>query len=527
MSPHGHLNSLIDLLSLSHANMPKLGKKSARTLRQENRQKYLQRQSNKSNNTTDLQTTQTVDTGPEHIADLLVTEGHVRNSILHGTFHQGDESLGESAGKQCTCTSLVFMLEASIHPNLQFWTSEDLDEIVRHGTIIYDRIPNKKRNYLLIDELPTSASYHDDTFVLAKHQPFAGTIGRQITEEPFYSVLDALTETFRVASQAFLTIGDYTSGMVCSPLQNQGFYLFDSHSRDHAGYLCANGTSVCMQFMIIQEIAQYIGQLAQTMSNVGPQAAFEITPVNVFVEQTELSIHTHTSGQPINMPTAHDKPNVPQRIDGTSCSHWSDEADRGHRKKDTVAPTPSIHNKTTPGQSRRSPSARDRKKAMEKDHYWSSEVFRRKKMKANRLRIQTNPDCTETNRVRARLRIQTKPDCAETNRVRARLRFQTNPDCAETNRAHSRLRFQTSPECAETNRERARVRKHTHSQTLSNYMQSKRATNPTFRDRENSSRRKGYRLSKKVREKRQTAAKAAKIRAKADKSNIKNTIDDF
>ena len=88
----------------------------------------------------------------------------MRNRILHGSFHQADASPGESAGKQCTCTSLVFTLEAMIRPNLQVWTSEDLDEIVRHGTDIYDHIPDKRGDYLLIDELPTSVSHKDDTF---------------------------------------------------------------------------------------------------------------------------------------------------------------------------------------------------------------------------------------------------------------------------------------------------------------------------------------------------------------------------
>ena len=168
-------------------------------------------------------------------------------------------------------------------------------------------------------------------FVLTTHEPFGGTIGRQITEGPFYSVLDALTEAFRTASQAFLTIGAYTSGMVCSSLQSQGYFLFDSHSRDHARYQCANGTSICMQFMTVQEIAQYICQLTQSMNDVGPQTPFEITPVNVLVEQTELSVHTHNSRQPVNMSTVLDKTIDPQRIDGASCSHWSNEADRAMR----------------------------------------------------------------------------------------------------------------------------------------------------------------------------------------------------
>ena len=407
--------------------MPRVRRKSAKTLRKERQQRQCQL--NKSNDTAGLQTAELVDTDPEFISDVLITEGHVRNWILHGTFHQGDASLGASAGVQCTCTSLVFMLETSIRPNIQIWTSKDLDEIVRRGTLIYSRIRNKTGDYLFIDELPTSISYHNDTFSLATHQPFGGTIGRQNTEEPFYSILDALEETFRAASQAFLTIRGYTSGTIRSPLQNQGFFLFDSHSRDCSGYQCADGTSVCMQLMTIQEIAQYIGQLALSMNDVEPQTAFEITPADVLMEQTQLSIHTHISEQPMpNISTVHDKTIAmglpdPQRTDGASCSHWSDRAGRSQSEEKTVAPAPSMHNETATDQPSCSQSARDVKRAWDKNQYWSNEVFRKKKIEANRksrrLRIQTNSDYAETIREQARLRIQTKPDCAEINRERA------------------------------------------------------------------------------------------------------------
>ena len=58
-------------------------------------------------------------------------------------------------------------------------------------------------------------------------------------------------------------------------------------------------------------------------------------------------------------------------------------------------------------------------------------------------------------------------------------------------------------------------------------MHSKRATNPTFRDAENTSRRDSYRVHKNVRDKRQSNARATRARTKAKKTEIGNAIHDF
>ena len=95
--------------------------------------------------------------------------------------------------KQCTCTSLAFMMAANIQPPVNNWTSELLDDLVLQGTRIYDSIPNKTRAYLLVTDLPATVCFHGYTFTLATHEPYGSTIGTSQTDRPFYSVHDALT----------------------------------------------------------------------------------------------------------------------------------------------------------------------------------------------------------------------------------------------------------------------------------------------------------------------------------------------
>ena len=167
--------------------MGKVKRKSARTLKAERKERYKRAKLSAS--------------GPEEA--LNVSEHHLGPCIVRGSFHQGHASLGASAGRQCTCACLAFMLRAEVQPQFDVWTSHHLDSIVRHGTVIYNNIPNKTGEFLLISDLPAEVSIHNYKFSLTTSQPFAGTVSREETDGPFYTVHDALVETFRIASRAF------------------------------------------------------------------------------------------------------------------------------------------------------------------------------------------------------------------------------------------------------------------------------------------------------------------------------------
>ena len=434
--------------------MPKVKRKSNKSIRAEKQKRYKERQ---------------VKSASQCAEALPVAEHHIGACIVRGTFHQGHASLGNAAGKQCTCASLAFMLRADIQPHIYRWTSDILDDIVRQGTRIYNNIPNKTRNFLLITDLPTTIILHNK-YTLDMHEPFGGTIGTSQTDGPFYTVHDALTATFRESSQAFLTIKTYTSAIVRSPLHNQMFFLFDSHSRGCEGYQCQNGTSVCMGFVSLEDLTQYIHRLTESFSENSQEEVFEITPVIVHRGQavpenlpvlsglapnddTSCTIYTNrapgsASKHADSNADSHSKLHrMATLADGASCSHWPDPGIGDHsaqNSQDSAGSACTAH--CGQGQVSQLASPYDRKKAHEKERYWSDPIFQVKKRRYAQDRHRTNPGYAQTHREQMLTHwhdmYQNNPKLAESERKRFRTYknnlYQNNPEFAADHREKMR-----------------------------------------------------------------------------------------
>jgi len=76
-------------------------------------------------------------------------------SVVQGSYHQGDERFGDSAGKQCTCCAL-FSVIFTLMKSPGHWNFNDLDFIVEKGDSIYKNL-NVNR-YLMFSELPRETS---------------------------------------------------------------------------------------------------------------------------------------------------------------------------------------------------------------------------------------------------------------------------------------------------------------------------------------------------------------------------------
>jgi len=84
-------------------------------------------------------------------------------NITQGSFHQGDERFGESAGKQCTCCSL-YSIAFSRVKNPGNWDIFDLDYVLEQGDKIYKGL--NKDNYLMFSELPREIHIFETTMNL-------------------------------------------------------------------------------------------------------------------------------------------------------------------------------------------------------------------------------------------------------------------------------------------------------------------------------------------------------------------------
>ena len=384
------------------------------------------------------------------------------------------------------------MLRAKVQPQFEVWTPQHLDSIVRHGTVIYNNIPDKTGAFLLISDLPAAVTKHNYKFLLTMSQPFGGTINRQETDGPFYTIHDALAESFRVASQAFLTLESYTCGIVCSSLHNQAFFMFDSHSRDSAGYQCENGVSICMRFESLHDISQHIGHLAQSMGQ-GIEV-FEITPVCVRAEQSVPETATHCV-EPAT--TADDSysfwpdpggehateqfragtdfeaeltclidPPKATHFDGAGCSFWSDTFSGDNTVNNSEAlPISTSNDQSAESLPSQCESAYERKKARQRARYKSSNRFREKQQQYSRDKYCTNPQFAEIHKARMRdymlKRFQTDAKFAAAHKEFMRKymlnRFQTDEQFAAAHKEFMREymlnRFQTDEQFAAAHKE--------------------------------------------------------------------------
>ena len=82
--------------------------------------------------------------------------------IVQGSFHQGNEKFGETAGLQCTCCSL-FSIAFTLVKSPGYWDTKDLDFIIENGDKTYKSL-NVLR-YLMIPELPQQIQLFESQIV--------------------------------------------------------------------------------------------------------------------------------------------------------------------------------------------------------------------------------------------------------------------------------------------------------------------------------------------------------------------------
>ena len=84
-----------------------------------------------------------------------------------GTFHQSSSRFKTfSRGSQCVPNAAVALIRAS-YSSPRNWTSEDIDEVLTAGDLLYTEIrhqQNIQHNYLLVTELPSTISVQQMAF---------------------------------------------------------------------------------------------------------------------------------------------------------------------------------------------------------------------------------------------------------------------------------------------------------------------------------------------------------------------------
>ena len=204
------------------------------------------------------------------------------DSVVQGSFNQSSGLLAErNRGSQCTCMSLMALVTAQQKPPNQ-WTTADLDGVLLEGDELYDRCRGE-RTFLLTTELPSTVSRVGQTYSMRYHNGFCGTLGRLLTDAPFYTLHDAIISAQRVSRVNFLLIGTASLSSACLVMNlggQHGCYVFDSHSRNQHGMSGADGTSVLLKLSNLEMVSQYVQSLAASMK-LGSHHQFEVVPCSL------------------------------------------------------------------------------------------------------------------------------------------------------------------------------------------------------------------------------------------------------
>ena len=83
--------------------------------------------------------------------------------ITRGSFHQGNEKFGLTAGRQCTCCALFSVVFSTVK-NPGNWNCADVNYVVDHGDQVYKDLNSTA--YLMLNELPNSVSIMNLNFLI-------------------------------------------------------------------------------------------------------------------------------------------------------------------------------------------------------------------------------------------------------------------------------------------------------------------------------------------------------------------------
>ncbi|KAL4224895.1 hypothetical protein ACF0H5_015591 [Mactra antiquata] len=202
--------------------------------------------------------------------------------MLQASKHQGHHSFIGS-GRQCVTNSLVAIHQSYSKP-ISRWVQETMDLILQTGDKLYVQLSSMSGNtYFSIDDIPQTVLSTN----ISKSFPICGTIFRQDSDDPFFTVYDAFGKafynSFKDHESVIFTMGNslpaYTSAII---KQYDTFYFFDAHSRTVSGMSCADGLATVTKHISIVNLSQFVKSLAISLGyNLQNDVKFEVTQVSM------------------------------------------------------------------------------------------------------------------------------------------------------------------------------------------------------------------------------------------------------
>eukprot|EP00111_Clytia_hemisphaerica_P014679 TCONS_00043273-protein len=174
----------------------------------------------------------------------------VSKTVL-GSFNQANrEMFGETAGTQCSANCLYAIFWSNVR-RVSIWKTTDLDRILIEGDKLYKQL--NTNSYLSVDEMP----HFIESNGIVTELHFLNSENGQAKLINDYPLLQIpLSMAPNPDFDALVIIEGFTIAIMRRP---QGFFLFDSHSRNEFGLLePLNGKSCLIKFEDIFELEKYI-----------------------------------------------------------------------------------------------------------------------------------------------------------------------------------------------------------------------------------------------------------------------------
>ena len=177
----------------------------------------------------------------------MSTETNILKSV-QGSFNQGNERFGLTAGRQCTCNALSSVAFTLIKSQ-GTWNFRDMDFILENGDAIYKSL--NIDGYVAMDELPQEFSFKNYSQFKAIFQNYS-VYPVYLNNLHLYFLFD---DTPLDTSGFLFTLRGLTMSVTWT---SRHYFLFDSHSRNVNGKMCPDGFSVLLKFSSRKSLERHI-----------------------------------------------------------------------------------------------------------------------------------------------------------------------------------------------------------------------------------------------------------------------------
>ena len=155
--------------------------------------------------------------------DIEINPGPIQRDI-RGSFHQGDQRSGQTAGTQCMCNAL-YSVSYLIIKKVRYWGTWDMGYILTAGNSLYSSLEFRSQ-LSSVDELPDLICIENIVISIIKTNLetalMTGSLGGQFLQN---------NNHFNVNSSGNGIIFIMAGFSFANTLSENGCYLFDSNSR--------------------------------------------------------------------------------------------------------------------------------------------------------------------------------------------------------------------------------------------------------------------------------------------------------